>query len=100
MRNGTTRREFLKAGAAGLCVLALGGRPAAAEARKRPNVLLITTDQQRVSAMSAVDNKWVKTPNMDAIAAGGVYFTQRRTRSSSSRATTARGSPRTAGRAR
>jgi len=76
MRNGTTRRDFLKAGAAGLCVLTLGGQWAAAETRKRPNVLLITTDQQCVDAMSAVGNKWAKTPHMDALAANGVYFTQ------------------------
>jgi len=74
---GTTRREFLKAGTAGLCALAVGGRWAAAEdaARKRPNILIITTDQQRVDVMSAAGNKWAKTPNMDSIAAGGVYFT-------------------------
>ena len=39
-------------------------------------MLIITTDQQRVDAMSAVGNKWVKTPNMDSIAAHGVYFTK------------------------
>jgi len=43
---------------------------------KKPNVLLITTDQQRVDVMSAVGNPWVNTPNMDAIAAQGVYFTR------------------------
>ena len=75
MQYGTTRRDFIKAGAVGLCTLAMGGRLAAAEARKRPNVLIITTDQQRVDAMSAVGNKWLKTPNMDALAANGVYFT-------------------------
>jgi arylsulfatase A-like enzyme len=75
MHHGTTRREFIKAGTAGLCALALSGPLAAAEARKRPNVLIITTDQQRVDVMSAMGNKWAKTPHMDAIAAGGVYFT-------------------------
>jgi len=53
---------------------------AAHAARKRPNVLLITTDQQRVDAMSAVGNKWVKTPHMDSIAANGVYFRNSRTK--------------------
>jgi arylsulfatase A-like enzyme len=46
----------------------------AAPATKRPNVLIITTDQQRGDAISAVGNKWAKTPNMDALAANGVYF--------------------------
>jgi arylsulfatase A-like enzyme len=75
MQDRTTRREFIQAGTAALCALALGRQLAAAEARKRPSVLIITTDQQRSDVMSAVGNKWVKTPNMDAIAANGVYFT-------------------------
>lgn len=57
-----------------LSCLPVPGISRAAEAKKRPNVLIITTDQQRVDVMSAVGNKWVKTPNMDSIAARGVYF--------------------------
>jgi arylsulfatase A-like enzyme len=37
-------------------------------------VLIVTTDQQRVDGMGAVGNKWVKTPNMDSLAARGIYF--------------------------
>jgi len=48
----------------------------ASEATNRPNVLIITTDQQRVDAASAVGNKWVKTPHLDALASQGVYFTK------------------------
>jgi len=48
----------------------------ASEATKRPNVLIITTDQQRVDAASVVGNKWLKTPHLDALAAQGVYFTK------------------------
>ncbi len=48
----------------------------ASEAKQRPNVLIITTDQQRVDAASVVGNKWVKTPHLDALAAQGVYFTK------------------------
>ena len=62
-------------GAAGLFALAVGGQLQAAQGKRRPNVLIITTDQQRVDAMSALGNKWVKTPNMDSLAANGVYFT-------------------------
>jgi len=61
---------------AGVCVLGLGGLCATAATPKRPNVLIITTDQQQVDAMSAVGNPWVKTPHMDSIAARGVYFTR------------------------
>ena len=48
----------------------------AAEARKQPNILILTTDQQRVDAMSVAGNRWAKTPNMDSVAAQGVYFTR------------------------
>ena len=75
MSNMITRRQLIRTGAAGLCALALGRRLAAAEGKRRPNVLIITTDQQRVDAISAVGNKWVKTPNMDSLAANGVCFT-------------------------
>ena len=75
MANPITRRRLMGAGAAGLCTLALGGALAKAQGKRRPNVLIITTDQQRVDATSAVGNKWVKTPNMDSLTASGVYFT-------------------------
>lgn len=75
MSSTINRREFIRTGAAGLCALALSGRLPAAERRRRPNVLIITTDQQRVDAVSEVGNKWVKTPNMDSLVAKGVYFT-------------------------
>jgi arylsulfatase A-like enzyme len=58
------------------CVLGLEKLGAAAAPKKRPNVLIITTDQQRVDAMSAMGNSWVKTPHMDSIAAHGVSFTR------------------------
>ena len=74
MAHAITRRQFIATGAAGLCGLALGTRLPAAQGKGRPNVLIITTDQQRVDAMSAVGNKWVKTPNMDSLVANGVYF--------------------------
>lgn len=75
MQKAIQWRELLQTGVFGLCALALGGPLVAAEAHKRPNVLIITTDQQRVDATSAVGNQWLKTPNMDSIAAQGVYFT-------------------------
>ena len=42
--------------------------------RKRPNVLLITCDQWRGDALSAVGHPVVRTPNADALAADGVLF--------------------------
>ena len=75
MQNGVTKRNYVGAATACLCMLALRGS-LAAEASQRPNVLIITTDQQRVDATSAVGNKWLKTPHMDSIAAQGVSFTR------------------------
>ena len=40
----------------------------------RPNILLLFTDQQTLSAMSCAGNRWVNTPNMDALARSGVRF--------------------------
>ena len=74
MINTVSRRDFLKAGTAGLCAWTLGVRGGTGEVGKRPNVLIITTDQQCVTAMSAMGNDWVKTPNMDALAGNGVCF--------------------------
>jgi arylsulfatase A-like enzyme len=68
--------HFLQAGIGGLCILALVPGIQAAQAAKRPNVLLITTDQQQVAATSAAGNRWLKTPHMDSLAAHGVYFTK------------------------
>lgn len=65
-------RFALSAGLGLLC----GSLLWASEATKRPNVLIITTDQQRVDAASVVGNKWLKTPHLDALAAQGVYFTK------------------------
>lgn len=52
-------------------------RAGAAEHRSadpRPNILLIFTDQQTISGMSCAGNRWVSTPNMDALARAGVRF--------------------------
>src|SRR3954451_12487016 len=40
----------------------------------RPNILLITTDQQTWNALSACGNRFVQTPAMDRLANGGVRF--------------------------
>ena len=49
------------------------GRPANA-ADRRPNVLLIITDQQRADMLSCAGNPYVKTPALDRLAASGVRF--------------------------
>jgi arylsulfatase A-like enzyme len=44
--------------------------------RPRPNILVITTDQQTITALSAAGNPYVRTPALDRLAAGGVRFEQ------------------------
>jgi len=43
---------------------------------RRPNILILFTDQQRFDAMGCAGNSEIRTPNMDALAASGVRFTQ------------------------
>lgn len=45
------------------------------EARPRPNVLLILTDDQGFGDAGFQGNPVLRTPNLDALAAGGVVFT-------------------------
>jgi len=44
--------------------------------RSRPNVLLITTDQERYDTLGATGNAIVRTPNLDALAQRGTVFTR------------------------
>jgi arylsulfatase len=43
---------------------------------RRPNVLFITTDQQRYDTLGVLGNAQVRTPNLDALAARGSVFTR------------------------
>jgi len=78
-----TRTEFLKMTASGVVGAAAAGatkaagneQPAETPRRKRPNVLLIMTDQHRADLMTCAGNDTVPTPGMDAIAARGVRLT-------------------------
>jgi arylsulfatase A-like enzyme len=49
---------------------------AASKATRRPNVLLIMTDQHRADLMTCAGNRLVPTPNLDRLAARGVRFTR------------------------
>jgi arylsulfatase A-like enzyme len=61
------RRSFLQAmGAAGV---------AAGQKAKRPNVLLINTDDQRFDTIRALGNREIHTPHLDALARRGFAFT-------------------------
>ncbi len=57
--------------------LALATSRSYAAARRRPNLLIIITDQQFAEAMSCrIGGKYLKTPNMDSLAASGTSFTR------------------------
>ncbi len=47
---------------------------ASAQILKRPNLLLILTDQQSHTAWSGARNPWLSTPVMDALASSGTVF--------------------------
>ena len=47
---------------------------AAASAAPPRNILFLITDQQTVSALSCAGNPYLKTPNLDRLAARGVQF--------------------------
>lgn len=68
------RRTFLESSA--LAAAALGAGPLAqAAAARRPNVIVILTDDQGYGDFSLTGNPVVKTPHTDALAKGGVRFT-------------------------
>lgn len=45
------------------------------QSNQPPNVILIMTDQHRADALGCAGNSIIQTPNLDALAAGGVNFT-------------------------
>lgn len=44
--------------------------------KKRPNILWLTTDQQRGDTIRALGNPYIDTPNLDKLCARGVAFTR------------------------
>ena len=72
----STRNSRFRAGLlAAACCLALAGLSLAPRAlAARPNVLFILTDDQRWDCMSCAGHPWLKTPNMDRLAAEGARF--------------------------
>ena len=45
-------------------------------AAQRPNILFITTDQQRGDALGVAGQPWLQTPTLDALARDGYYLTR------------------------
>jgi arylsulfatase A-like enzyme len=77
MRLSLTRREFLKASAAGSLVFSALGTSVLSMAAnyRKPNVIYIMTDQQRNTTLRCYGNNKVETPVLDSLAQRGVLFT-------------------------
>jgi arylsulfatase A-like enzyme len=72
-----TRRDFLKQiglGAAAIAAGPLAVSHAADDSGRRPNIVLIMTDDQGWGDVTAHGNDQLKTPNMDLLARQGAWF--------------------------
>jgi arylsulfatase A-like enzyme len=75
MNESTTRRNFLKAmGLAAASQIMPAMSFARGAARKRPNILIIHTDEHRIDCLGAYGNTEIKTPHIDGLAADGVRY--------------------------
>ena len=80
--NKQTRREFLKA--MGLTAASVGTLPLLASCsgiketraamRRRPNILVIMSDEHNAGVLGCYGNKTVQTPNLDGLARRGIVF--------------------------
>ena len=71
-----SRRRFLSAAAAGLSLPLLNAFnpvPSIAASKKR-NLIFIFIDDMRFDSMSCMDHPFLKTPNLDRLAGGGMLF--------------------------
>lgn len=77
MADHFTRRSFLlrTAGAAALATLGAGCEPGGRPAGRRPNILLILSDDQGYGDLGCYGGTDLSTPNIDRLASEGVRFT-------------------------
>ena len=80
MRTELTRKQFLKLAGTGAALL---GAPAISSGcsphlgkRSKPNVVLVIIDSLRKDHLGAYGNSWIHTPNLDALAAHSLRFSQ------------------------
>jgi arylsulfatase A-like enzyme len=70
----SSRRRFLRVAAAAAVVSATE-RLRASQTHARPNILIVTTDQQFADAMSCrIGSQYLHTPNLDRLAGGSLVF--------------------------
>ena len=68
------RRQFLQETLAAGAALSLMNPPALAQETKKRNIIYILIDDMRFDSMSCMGHPFLKTPNLDKLAAGGVLF--------------------------
>ena len=70
------RRDFLKVTGVGVAFVSLGGFAGAEEsvAGKKPNILLIMSDEHNSGILGCYGNKIVKTVNLDSLSKNGITF--------------------------
>lgn len=69
------RRDFLRSAAMTTAVSMSGAANAVGKPAKKPNVLILMSDQHKRTCMGAYGDKVAKTPNLDRLAASSVRFT-------------------------
>lgn len=69
------RRDFLRGAAVTTAASMARRMDAASGQRKKPNILILMSDQHKRSCMGAYGDKVAKTPNLDRLAAESVRFT-------------------------
>ena len=67
-----TRRDLLRNSAMAPAFMPQAARPKPS----RPNILLLMADQWRADCLGSAGNRAIRTPNLDALAADGLRFTQ------------------------
>lgn len=70
------RRSFLKHICGTAAVVSVSGLGALARSKRRPNLIVLLADDMGYADPSCFGGKAVRTPNIDALAAGGMKFTQ------------------------
>jgi len=71
----SSRREFLQRSASAACGLALARSTRGAEPARRPNIVILFSDDQRFDTIAALGNAELETPNLDRLVARGTTFT-------------------------
>ncbi|MGB7393073.1 MAG: sulfatase-like hydrolase/transferase, partial [Pricia sp.] len=75
MKKTTTLRLGVTAIGAVLTLLVSCGTKNETPVKKRPNILFIMSDDHAYQAISAYDDKLIRTPNIDRLAEEGMLFT-------------------------